>query len=62
MGKYIMPKILFAVDEHNHPKVLKIELLDAEHFDIIKDFIKKYPQHEGIGRLLASLEGKASPS
>jgi hypothetical protein len=34
----------------------------AEHFDIIKDFIKKYPQHEGIGRLLASLEGKASPS
>lgn len=34
----------------------------AEHFDIIKDFIKKYPQHEGIGRLLASLEGKSSPS
>lgn len=41
MGKYIMPKILFAVDEHNHPKVLKIELLDAEHFDIIPEDIEE---------------------
>lgn len=41
MGKYIMPNILFAVDEHNHPKVLKVELCDDEHFDIIPEDIEE---------------------
>lgn len=29
-----MPKILFAVDENNYPKILKVELSDDEHFEI----------------------------
>jgi len=34
MGASIMPRILFAVDEHNHPKILKVVLDKDEHFDI----------------------------
>lgn len=36
-----MPKIIFAVDERNHPKVLKVELCDDEHFDIMCEDIEE---------------------
>lgn len=34
-----MPTILFAVDEHNSVKVLKIEMLEDEHYDVTCDDI-----------------------
>lgn len=41
MGKSIMPKILFAVDEHNRPKILKVELDEDEHFEIPSENIEE---------------------
>jgi hypothetical protein len=41
VGKYIMPKILFAVDENNYPKILKVELYDDEHFEIPSEDIEE---------------------
>lgn len=36
-----MPKILFAVDENNYPKILKVELSDDEHFEIPSEDIEE---------------------
>ena len=34
-----MPRILFAVDEHNHVKVIKIDSSDETYIDVLKEDI-----------------------